>query len=534
MSGIGDLVARLSVDNAPWKKGLQQSTGHMKSFVKGIGGLVKTGVVGALGLAAGGVFALNKQMGELDRLAKVSRNTGLGAETISAFGFAAEQSGGSVEGANKALNDFTRRMGDAASGNGAVVKAFEDIGLSMDSLLQMSPDEQLSATAQAISELDSPAQQAAASMALFGRNGQELTNLFAQGADGLEAFKAEARDLGLGFDSDELAKVEAANDAINRVKRGFGAMASTVAVEAAPAIESFFTWMTDTTKSFGGLGAIADTTFSFIGDSWNWLQDTVTYGITATMAIGEFAFTNWQEIAEFAFKSVGLAGLTLFNDVGYFFTDQVPGYLSWFSENWQDIFFTAFDFVSTGFINLGKNIENAWTSILDFITGSSDGLQFTWTPLMDGFQNTIKELPNIPPRAMTELEKSMQADVDSIGKGLGKSFDEIVGSRLDTLAEMQREASKPVKPALEATAAGGGSVGGGSGSDSASSSGQSQFAGVAQAGTAEAFSTLVKSMGGTSDSKKQTQLLQELVEQQKKGIAELKRKQTVIQEVNLG
>ena len=515
MAGIGDLVARLSVDNAPFKKGLQQSTGHMKSFVKGIGGLIKTGVVGALAGATGGVFALSRQMEVLDRTAKVARNTGFGADTIAAFGFAAEQSGGSVEGANKALNDYTRRVGDAVRGNKAIQQAFTDVGLSVDQLSQMSPDQQLSATAEAISRLNSPAEQAAASMALFGRNGQELTNLFAQGAEGLEAFKAEARDLGLGFDSEELAKVEAANDAINRVKRGFGAMAATVAVEAAPAVESFFTWMTDTTKSFGGLGAIADTTFSFIGDTWKWLEDQVSYGITATMAIGEFAFTNWQDIAEMAFKSVGLAGVTLFNDVAYFFTDQVPGYLTWFSENWQDIFFSAFDFVSTGFINLGKNIQNAWSAILDYITGSSDGLEFTWTPLLDGFKNTVKELPDIPPRAMTELEKALQADVDSIGKGLGKSFDEIVTNRLDTLAEMQREASKPLKPALEAAAAASGGAGaGGGGNDSPVASGGAQFAGVAQAGSAEAFSMLVRAMGqGMSPEQKEQQKTNQKMDQ---------------------
>ena len=512
MAGIGDLVARLSVDNAPFKKGLQQSTGHMKSFVKGIGGLIKTGVVGGLGVAAAGVFALNKQMESLDRTAKVARNSGLGAETVAAFGFAAEQSGGSVEGANDAIKDFTKNAGAAKSGSQGAVDAFHAIGLSVDDLNRMNPDEALSATVEGLSRIDDPAMRSASAIAIFGEQGAALNGLLGEGAEGLEAFKAEARDLGLGFDSDELAKVEAANDAI---KRGFGAMAATVAVEAAPAVESFFTWMTDTTASFGGLGAIADTTFSFIGDTWKWLEDQISYGITATMAIGEFAFTNWQDIAEMAFKSVGLAGVTLFNDVAYFFTDQVPGYLTWFSENWQDIFFSAFDFVSTGFINLGKNIQNAWSAILDYITGSSDGLEFTWTPLLDGFKNTVKELPDISPRAMTELEKALQADVDSIGKGLGKSFDEIVTSRLDTLAEMQREASKPLKPALEAAAAASGGTGaGGGGNDSPVASGGAQFAGVAQAGSAEAFSMLVRAMGqGMSPEQKEQQKTNQKMDQ---------------------
>ena len=35
MAGIGDLVARLSVDNAPFKKGHTESTSAMKSFASG-------------------------------------------------------------------------------------------------------------------------------------------------------------------------------------------------------------------------------------------------------------------------------------------------------------------------------------------------------------------------------------------------------------------------------------------------------------------------------------------------------------------
>ena len=514
MAGIGDLVARLAVDNAPFRKGLQQSTGHMKSFVQGISGLIKTGVVGGLGLATAGVFALNKQMGSLDRTAKVSRNSGLGAETVAALGFAAEQSGGSIEGANQVIRDFTKRVGEAQNGSQGAIDVFEQIGIGVDSLASMGADQRLDAVFDGLAGIEDPAQRSAAAMQIFGEQGSALNNLFEQGSEGLAAFKAEAKDLGLGFDSEELAQVEAANDAINRVKRGFSAMASTVAVEAAPAIESFFTWMTDTTKSFGGLGAIADTTFRFIGDTWKWLEDQISYGITATMAIGEFAFTNWQEIAELAFKSAGLAAVTFGNDVAYFFTDQLPGYLHWFADNWQDVFKTGFNFVSTGFTNVATNIQNAWTALWDYITGDSDSFEFDWTPLTEGFKNEIKSLPDIPPRAMTELEKAMQADVDSISKGLGKSFDEIVTSRLDTLAEMQREASKSVKPTLEgATAAGGGGAGGG-GSDSPVASGSAQFAGVAQAGSADAFSMLVRAMGqGVSPEQKEQQKTNQKMDQ---------------------
>ena len=113
-----------------------------------------------------------------------------------------------------------------------------------------------------------------------------------------------------------------------------------------------------------------------------------------------------------------------------------------------------------------------------------------FNPILEGFVSTIGKLPDIPPRVMSELETNLQADVSTIGKRLGTSFDEIVTQRLDTLADMQKTAGleKPTlakQSAIERTATDGEKR------SDVKSSGEMKFAGSMQRGSAEAFKTIL-------------------------------------------
>ncbi len=137
-------------------------------------------------------------------------------------------------------------------------------------------------------------------------------------------------------------------------------------------------------------------------------------------------FQNFGQIAQFAFLQLSLFAVTAFNDVIYFFTDSMPAYLGWFSENWQQVFVDAGNLIVTVFSNIATNIKSAMTAIWNFIkSGGTADLEFAFTPLLDGFKATVSELPNVPERAMTELEKNLDAQVQSIGTTLADNFDKM-------------------------------------------------------------------------------------------------------------
>jgi hypothetical protein len=70
------------------------------------------------------------------------------------------------------------------------------------------------------------------------------------GSEGIKQFQDEANKLGLGFDAAELAKVEEANDAINRIKRSIGGMFGSMAVEFAPTIKAISDGLLTMTTNF--------------------------------------------------------------------------------------------------------------------------------------------------------------------------------------------------------------------------------------------------------------------------------------------
>jgi tape measure domain-containing protein len=130
------------------------------------------------------------------------------------------------------------------------------------------------------------------------------------------------------------------------------------------------------------------------------MEDFLTF-----LAIGKFVFSNLPEVAQLGFMKIQLYAIQLFGAFTHFFTTKLPSYIAWFGDNWQDVLTTAFDYAATVFINVGNNIKNMWSAVLDFIAGN--GFEFDWTPLTEGAVNAIKELPDIPDRVIGRFEKSL-------------------------------------------------------------------------------------------------------------------------------
>lgn len=157
----------------------------------------------------------------------------------------------------------------------------------------------------------------------------------------------------------------------------------------------------------------------------------------AATTVGWF-FKNWFDIAKFTWTSVGLMAVTAFNDLIYFFTDKIPAYLNWFSENWRQVFMDAGSLVVTVFANIGTNIKNAMAQIWAYIkSGGKTDLQFAFTPLLDGFKATVSQIPEIPERAMTDLEKSLTARTEQLGAGLANDFDAMLAKANESFSKPQ-------------------------------------------------------------------------------------------------
>ena len=228
----------------------------------------------------------------------------------------------------------------------------------------------------------------------------------------------------------------------------------------APIVNQLFAVITG---AFSGMSAIINTTYTSIFGA-----ATATFGGMLSVVMEwvtkfRWFFENIVPIVQFVGLSMISIMVSAFNSIAYWLTDTMPAYLTWFSENWTNIFYDIATFTGTIFENIMNNIVNAMTVIWDFIaSGGTSTLEFAWTPLLTGFESTVAQLPDVPDRAMTELEQSLEQQTQAVATQLADSFD-----ALNVEAQAALTVAAPELPVIDPTLQAGGA---GTGEDGAAAS----------------------------------------------------------------
>ena len=209
-----------------------------------------------------------------------------------------------------------------------------------------------------------------------------------------------------------------------------------------------FTALAATVRTaFTSMWEVGTVVMTAIGDAMGVNSGNIMESILTALGVAKYVFREWPTLAELAFKQMALHAIVGFNTITHFFTGVLPSLFSWFGRNWFDLFKTAGTLVFTVFQNIGKNIVNAMSAIWDYIkSGGTQSLSIAWVPLLDGFKSTIKELPDIPKRAIGSLEKQMSKDVTALANRVGVGMGEEIAKNLDMLKEFRSEESKKPDP----------------------------------------------------------------------------------------
>jgi len=228
--------------------GLQRAQKQLQSFGAGVRQMGQRLVVAASGVIAPALAAVNTFSTMGDNIAKMAKRTGVSVEALSELGFAAGLSGSSIDDLEKGLKKMARTVQDAAGGMATAKDALTDVGVSVEALQQMSPEQQFKTLAQAFSQITDASKKAALAQEIFGRAGTQLIPLMDEGAAGIEALQDQARALGLTISTETAADAELLNDTLDILKRSLqqvvfqiGAALSGTVVDAASAVTKFVT-----------------------------------------------------------------------------------------------------------------------------------------------------------------------------------------------------------------------------------------------------------------------------------------------------
>lgn len=237
-----DIALRAKTDK--FREGMKKAEGtlgRLRSAVSKVVPLLGPAGLAGAALAAGVAFKrlVIDSFATLDAMGKLSDRLGIATEDLAGFQLAASITGVDLETMNKSLEQLAKRIGEAASEVSELTPTLKRMNLEATELVRKDPSEVFRIIAEKISNIGTQAEKAAAANDFFGRSGIKLINVLDLGAEGIDRFIAEAKELGIALSRDAIKKVEDANDAIARMNFAFAGLGRTLAVDLAPAIEVF-------------------------------------------------------------------------------------------------------------------------------------------------------------------------------------------------------------------------------------------------------------------------------------------------------
>lgn len=233
-------------------KSLKSVTGSVFSL--------KTALVAVAGAAGFGLL-IKSNLSAIDVLGKTADKLGITVEGLTRLQLAADIAGTSSNTLTKSIQKMVVGIGEANIGIGQSKQAFATLGISIEDVIKLNPEQQFGVLADALNKVENNTQKLTLAYEIFGARGTELLNIVSLGKDGLEAIGREAEIFGLTMSRETVAGVEAANDSITRLGSIFKGFSRQLTAALAPAIDevtqAFSAFILETAESEGGIRSFA-------------------------------------------------------------------------------------------------------------------------------------------------------------------------------------------------------------------------------------------------------------------------------------
>lgn len=171
-------------------------------------------------------------------LGEVSQQLGVTTRDLQVYTYAASQAGIEQATIEKGLAKLTLTIGKAQLGAEGPAKAFDALGISIESLKGKSAGDVIPRIADGLAKIKDPAQRAALEVELFGKAGQKLDTLLSGGSKGINELSDAAERLGLVLSDEQIANADETADKLSAVKQVLEANVAKVVADNANSILS--------------------------------------------------------------------------------------------------------------------------------------------------------------------------------------------------------------------------------------------------------------------------------------------------------
>ena len=209
------------------RSGMSSMAGQLGVVGSGLSSLGSRGLLAAAGLGSLVVGLRRAVMGaavaieNFSRLADTAEKLGITTSQLQELRFAAEQNGVTAQKLDMGWQRFTRRLGEAAQGTGALKNILEQYNISATNADGTNRDavSVYRELANVVSQTTSETERLRIANNAFDSEGVDLVRLMALGAAGFDKYAAAARNAGIVIDQHIIHKTREVGDEINRLNQ---------------------------------------------------------------------------------------------------------------------------------------------------------------------------------------------------------------------------------------------------------------------------------------------------------------------------
>lgn len=340
----------------------------------------------------------------IDVQGKLSRRLGTTYGELAGLKLAGDLAGVGIDAIGKSMTKVDVAMQKAAGGSKSAQEAFATLGLTAEHLQGMSSADRFTEIASSIASLQTPAQRAAAAVALFGDEGAQLLPMFEGGAESIRRTTKEAELFGLTLTNAQVSNVEEMNDSFTRVYASIQGVVQQVVAHLAPAITAIAKQFTDFVGSIGGAN---------IGQA---IGEALLQGAEYLAQVGDYIILNFGPMLQ-----------------------QVFSYLSQVGEQWGAIWEIASRVGS--FLS---GVFNAFTAGMQTIVlGFSKVAEYFGVDGAKQFSQGLQE------GIQKDLEQSQAGFAEAFGSTQAKATEAVAAGPLKSLLTSARDQARSAAAAID-------------------------------------------------------------------------------------
>ena len=293
-----------------FQKQMQKTSRSAKDMGKAVKSSAKAGAAALAALTAASAAYVIHNGNQIKQQVNYARALQMSNESLASLTYAFRDSVVGGEKLADMLKDTSEKIGEAyAEGSGEAVEALEMLNLSSAKLVQMSPDEQLYAIADALQGVGTQSEKIAI--------GEKLASDFAYllpwlegGAEGIKKSREEAKILGVALNDVDSAKVEMAASDMGRLGQAAKGAGNLLTAQLAPAFGSVSNMIvenilsTDASReATADLGEVAVDVMAGIVSGWDKVTEALDWanmGLDGLIAAHLDGYAKIQKINPFA------------------------------------------------------------------------------------------------------------------------------------------------------------------------------------------------------------------------------------------